>query len=219
MVSAKLLNMGGRTRLALVAGFGGAALAAIAVIGALQTADAADENPERISAEQAAERHALDYAAEVGASVQESRARITIEEQMRAVVGELRAAAPQRFAAIWIEHKPSLRYVAFYTGTADGLSDMFEIAKTAPAELEIRTGAPHSLDTLLAVRQEAITALRTAGPIGPSEIDEIQGRVLITLLPGSPQASAPSGIESSLEAEFGVDFVIDVAPNPWRRSS
>lgn len=108
------------------------------------------------------------YARENGISVDEAVRRRELQEGSHAVRDQLRALAPDRLSATWIEHSADMTVVAWYTGAVDSLPDASHIRATAPMPMpiEIRGGAPGTLAELQA------RASLVAKSVHPSDVAE-----------------------------------------------
>lgn len=73
------------------------------------------------------------YAKDFGVSIEEAERRLTIQVRLAPVFGSIEEAAPDRFAGAWLQHQPTYRIVASFTGMQAGFDAVAQIASAAPS--------------------------------------------------------------------------------------
>ncbi len=216
-----------RWALAVLPAFGAGLLVTALVAGALtgppgeeaparplpneQAAEADDEEEARLATEdEALERDAAGYAEAFDVPLDEAIQRGRWQMESGPTVEALAEAAPERFAGAWIEHEPSWRVVVRFTGGSEGLDAVYEIARQAPIPVEVRTGASHTWEQLLAILPEAIASLdpdsHAGGGLG------VGPTIIIYVLEDSQYAEDPEALEAQFESSFGAPFDVQVIP-------
>jgi hypothetical protein len=160
--------------------------------------------------EQALRAQAKLLAPQWGVSEDVAFDRLQLEIEAGYVGAELESAAPGRLAGVWLETDGELRLVAWYTGDSDGLGDVEDIAARWPLPVEIRTGAGHSLNDLLAVARDTATNLGGEARIAGHWVDVRTGVIHVDLQPDSPHRDAPEQLRRDLSAAWGAQFAIAV---------
>ncbi len=203
--------------LAVVAGVGAGLLVTALVAGALtgppgeeaparpltnEQAEDVDRNEPGVATEdEALERDAAGYAEAFDVPLEEAIQRLRWQQDSGPTMEALAGAAPGRFAGTWIEHEPTWRVVAMYTGSQDGLSAAFEIAANAPVPVEVRSGATYTEGEI----EQIVGAV--VDDLGPhaAVIRWVHSQAITVLvLQDSPNASDPAALAVRLEAEYGL---------------
>ncbi|MCY4176491.1 MAG: hypothetical protein OXD37_09215 [Acidimicrobiaceae bacterium] len=120
----------------------------------------------------------VSYAAEYSVSQQEAKRRLDRIQPIQGILAEIRAHEAVRLAGWGIDHTGTFTGWVWLTGDAAPSPAATNIA-AEHSDVEIRTGAVHSLAALLEAQQGFFDNLRGTGPVGrvtdgPGTISEIE---------------------------------------------
>lgn len=154
------------------------------------------------------------YAKTFGVSEAEALRRGRLQEQSLAIRGPLRALAPDRVSAVWLQHESEFKLIAWYTGETSTLPDTDAIVRNAPLPVEIRGGAPFSevegLEILSRLRDNLPDGIDAAG-IG---IEASTGTIVLELQPSSKFVGFESNLADSLAPLADAPVKVVALTNP-----
>ncbi|MBI5947048.1 MAG: hypothetical protein HY875_02795 [Chloroflexi bacterium] len=149
------------------------------------------------------------YSQEFGVSLAEAARRIDLQQASHTVKQQLRALAPDRLSAVWLEHEPEFRLVAWYTGNLNSLPDASDIIKAAPLKVELRGGAPYA-ESEAGKRVELVAAALPAGiDAAGLYMDETTGVIHVELQPGDRGRGAEAALAAMLSAKVGGPVTVE----------
>jgi hypothetical protein len=161
---------------------------------------------------------AAHYAADTGVSREEAVRRVSAQDEIGQVVMLLRGVAPERHAALWLEHQDWFGLVIWFTGDADAAveSRISAIAVEAPVPVEARWNARFSKEELRVVLRQASPSLWEYEGTSGIGIDEGNNGLMLSLQRESPWAQRIEEFTAELEAQYGVPFVIELVDGPMQ---
>jgi streptogrisin C len=119
------------------------------------------------------------YAQDFDVDLAEARERLAQQGELSSALVRLRQLAGSRFAGTWIEHQPEFRGVIRLTGPVVDPVAFDAVVADAPAPIDVRTDAPHSLAQLETERGRVQAALTQMLPGATTGIHEQSGSVMV----------------------------------------
>lgn len=158
--------------------------------------------PRVVTEEEALAQDAASYAEDTGIDQEEAERRMNLQSEMGELGAELRALAPSKYAASWIQRSPEFKLMFAYTD--DDIPGLETVLGETTVPVDVRFDYEHSVEDLRAVLDDVHERLPHGVDRAGMGIDLREGRVKVELLP----TSSWSGREDELEDEFGVPFTI-----------
>lgn len=148
------------------------------------------------------------YSKEFNVAVTEATTRLQQQILLDAHLSAISEIEPDRFAGAWVEHQPEFQGVVAFTGDSAGLERARSLANASALPVAIRSGAPFSMEQMIAGLDRLDPAISDLLPGAASELDVQTGVIRLT----SP-AVASEQIRSKLQEIAGIPVVVAATPS------